>query len=82
MDEQQKHPETTRPAIPASPPPAGGHRPGTPSGGPGEVKSHRGRNAALVVVALVVLGGVLWRWHPWGDPGGASGAAGASGASG
>lgn len=47
------------------------------------VKRHRGRNIALIVAALVILGVVLWRWHPWGSPsGGASGAAGARSASG
>ncbi len=47
------------------------------------VKRHRGRNLALIIAALVILGVVLWRWHPWGGPGGdASGAAGASDASG
>lgn len=76
MDEQQKHSETTRPAAPASPPSA--------SGAPGAVKRHRGRNLALLVAALVILGVVLWRWHPWGGPagGGASGASSASGGSG
>ena len=38
-------------------------------------------NIALIVAALVILGVVLWRWHPWGAPGGTN-AAGASGASG
>jgi multidrug efflux system membrane fusion protein len=48
------------------------------------VKRHRGRNIALIVAALVILGVVLWRWHPWGGPsgGGASGAASARSASG
>lgn len=45
---------------------------------PGVVKSHRGRNIALIVAALAILGFVLWRWHPWGSPGGAA-APGASG---
>lgn len=88
MDEQQKHSETSRPVPPASQP--GSSQPsatGKPAGGPGypplEPKSHRGRNIALIVAALVILGIVLWRWHPWGGPGGgASGAAGAGGASG
>ncbi|WP_121318800.1 MdtA/MuxA family multidrug efflux RND transporter periplasmic adaptor subunit [Paraburkholderia sp. RAU2J] len=78
MDEQQKHPESQRPAAPASQPSSGG----APSGAPGVVKSHRGRNIALTIAALVILGVVLWRWHPWGGPGGASGAGAASGASG
>ncbi|WP_345813713.1 MdtA/MuxA family multidrug efflux RND transporter periplasmic adaptor subunit [Paraburkholderia sp. PREW-6R] len=79
MDEQQKHSENTRPATPASQPPSN-HG---PAGAPGTVKRHRGRNIALIVVALVVLAFVLWRWHPWGGPGGgASGASAASGASG
>ncbi|QQC64992.1 MdtA/MuxA family multidrug efflux RND transporter periplasmic adaptor subunit [Paraburkholderia ginsengisoli] len=79
MDEQQKHPESQRPAASASPPSSGG----APTGVPGQVKRHRGRNIALIVAALVILGVVLWRWHPWGGPGGgASGASAASGASG
>ena len=86
MDEQQKHSETTRPAAPASQPGSQPSATGKPVGGPGNTpvaaKSHRGRNIALIVAALVILGVVLWRWHPWGGPGGASGAAGASGASG
>ncbi|KAE8759526.1 MdtA/MuxA family multidrug efflux RND transporter periplasmic adaptor subunit [Paraburkholderia madseniana] len=86
MDEQQKHSETTRPAAPASQPGSQPSATGKPVGGPGKTpvaaKSHRGRNIALIVAALVILGVVLWRWHPWGGPGGASGAAGASGASG
>lgn len=46
------------------------------------VKRHRGRNIALIIAALVILGFVVWRWHPWGGPGGgASGAADAGGAS-
>ncbi|ABE30069.1 RND efflux pump, membrane fusion protein, CzcB subfamily [Paraburkholderia xenovorans LB400] len=46
------------------------------------VKRHRGRNIALIIAALVILGFALWRWHPWGGPGGgASGAADAGGAS-
>jgi membrane fusion protein, multidrug efflux system len=78
MDEQQKHSETSRSAAPASQ-----SRPaGTSSGTPGAVKRHRGRNIALIVAALVILGVVVWRWHPWGSPGGASGAAGARSASG
>jgi multidrug efflux system membrane fusion protein len=73
MDQQQKHPETQRPAAPASEP--------TAAGAPGTVKRHRGRNIALIVAALVILGIVLWRWHPWGAPGGgASAPGGASGA--
>ncbi|NKJ47655.1 multidrug transporter subunit MdtA [Burkholderia sp. SG-MS1] len=78
MDEQQKHPESQRPAAPASQPSSGG----APTDAPGVVKRHRGRNIALTIAALVILGVVLWRWHPWGGPGGASGAGAASGASG
>lgn len=85
MDEQQKFSETTRPAAPAS---QAGSQPsstGKPAGAPGPLpasaRSHRGRNIALIVAALVILGVVLWRWHPWGAPGGTN-AAGASGASG
>jgi membrane fusion protein, multidrug efflux system len=78
MDEKQKHPETTRPATPATPTPASGGPARTPSGGPGEVKSKRGRKTVLIVAALVVLGVVVWRWHPWGGAGGAAGASGAS----
>ncbi|MGF6378839.1 multidrug efflux system membrane fusion protein [Paraburkholderia atlantica] len=75
MDEQQKHPETQRPA--ASQPSASGAQ----SSAPGAVKRHRGRTVALIVAALVVLGVVLWRWHPWGSPGsGASAPGAASGA--
>ncbi|MFT4069633.1 MAG: multidrug transporter subunit MdtA, partial [Paraburkholderia sp.] len=75
MDEQQKHPETQRPAAPASQPSAGGAQ----AGAPGTVKRHRGRTIALIVAALVILGVVLWRWHPWGGPGsGASAPAAAS----
>ncbi|NVH71455.1 MdtA/MuxA family multidrug efflux RND transporter periplasmic adaptor subunit [Paraburkholderia sp. JPY432] len=45
------------------------------------MKRHRGRTVALIVAALVVLGVVLWRWHPWGSPGsGASAPSAASGA--
>jgi multidrug efflux system membrane fusion protein len=82
MDEQQKHSETSRPVPPVSQP--GGSQPGSPGTAPGALKSHRGRNIALIVVALIILGVVLWRWHPWGGGpgGGASGAAGAGGASG
>jgi multidrug efflux system membrane fusion protein len=77
MDEQQKHPETQRPA--ASQPSASGAQ----SSAPGTVKRHRGRTTALIVAALVVLGVVLWRWHPWGGPGsGASAPGAASGARG
>ncbi|MFM0004424.1 MdtA/MuxA family multidrug efflux RND transporter periplasmic adaptor subunit [Paraburkholderia dipogonis] len=83
MDEQQKHSETTRPVPPASQPSSSGGPAGTPNQPPGMVKRHRGRNIALIIAALVILGVVLWRWHPWGGPGGgASGAAGASDASG
>jgi len=85
MDEQQKFSETTRPAAPAS---QAGSQPsstGKPGGAPGPLpasaRSHRGRNIALIVAALVILGVVLWRWHPWGAPGGTT-AAGASGARG
>ncbi|MGF6878889.1 MdtA/MuxA family multidrug efflux RND transporter periplasmic adaptor subunit [Paraburkholderia sp. MM5477-R1] len=75
MDEQQKHPETQRPA--ASQPSANGAQ----SSAPGAVKRHRGRTVALIVAALVVLGVVLWRWHPWGGAGsGASASGAASGA--
>ncbi|RDK01518.1 MdtA/MuxA family multidrug efflux RND transporter periplasmic adaptor subunit [Paraburkholderia lacunae] len=92
MDEQQKHSETSRPAAPASKPVAQpglqpgsqpattGTQAGGPANAPGEVRRHRGRNIALIVAALVILGFVLWRWHPWGGPaGGANAAAGASG---
>ncbi|WP_168793377.1 MdtA/MuxA family multidrug efflux RND transporter periplasmic adaptor subunit [Paraburkholderia aromaticivorans] len=83
MDEQQKHSETTRPVPPASQPSSSGGPAGTSNQPPGMVKRHRGRNLALIIAALVILGVVLWRWHPWGGPGGdASGAAGASDASG
>ncbi|MFL9962069.1 MdtA/MuxA family multidrug efflux RND transporter periplasmic adaptor subunit [Paraburkholderia sediminicola] len=83
MDEQQKHPESQRPAAPASQPSSGGTPTGAPEHGPGVAKRHRGRNIALIVAALVILGVVVWRWHPWGGPdGGASAAGGASGASG
>ncbi|MFD1996817.1 multidrug transporter subunit MdtA, partial [Paraburkholderia dipogonis] len=83
MDEQQKHSETTRPVPPASQPSSRGGPTGTSTPPPGMVKRHRGRHIALIVAALVILGVVLWRWHPWGGPGGgASGAAGASDASG
>ncbi|CAB3788344.1 Multidrug resistance protein MdtA [Paraburkholderia ultramafica] len=81
MDEQQQHTESQRPAAPASQPSSGAA--GAPDNAPGMVKRHRGRNIALIVAALVILGVVLWRWHPWGSPsGGASGAAGARSASG
>jgi membrane fusion protein, multidrug efflux system len=83
MDEQQKLSETTRPAAPAPQPGSHPSSPGKPAGGPGPkpvpAKSHRGRNIALLVAALVILGVVLWRWHPWGAPGGANAAGGASG---
>ncbi|MEZ0605325.1 MdtA/MuxA family multidrug efflux RND transporter periplasmic adaptor subunit [Paraburkholderia sp. IW21] len=79
MDEQQKHSETSRPAAPASPPSSSGRPAGSPAGTPVAAKRHRGRNIALIVVALILLGVVLWRWHPWG--GGAGAASGASGAS-
>ncbi|NUY31232.1 MdtA/MuxA family multidrug efflux RND transporter periplasmic adaptor subunit [Paraburkholderia sp. JPY303] len=72
MDEQPKHPETQRPA--ASQPSASGAQ----SSAPGAVKRHRGRTVALIVAALVVLGVVLWRWHPWGSPGSGSSAPGAA----
>lgn len=83
MDEQQKHSETSRPAAPASPPSSSGRPAGAPTGTPVAAKRHRGRNIALIVVALIILGVVLWRWHPWGGGpgGGASAASGASGAS-
>lgn len=79
MDEQQKHPETTRPIPPASQPSSRGGPAGTPNNAPGMVKRHRGRNLALIIAALVILGFVLWRWHPWGAASGASGAGAASG---
>jgi membrane fusion protein, multidrug efflux system len=95
MDEQQKYSEASRPTAPASQP---GSKPGAqpgpqpssstkPAGGPATTpvaaQSHRGRNIALIVAALVILGVVLWRWHPWGgSERGANAAAGASGASG
>jgi multidrug efflux system membrane fusion protein len=83
MDEQQKHPESQRPAAPASPPSSGGTPTGAPDEPPGAVKRRSGRNIALIVAALVILAVVLWRWHPWGGPGaGASAASAASGASG
>ncbi|MBB5410431.1 multidrug efflux system membrane fusion protein [Paraburkholderia sp. HC6.4b] len=71
MDEQQKHPETQRPA--ASQPSANGAQ----SSAPGAVKRHRGRTVALIVAALVVFGVVLWRWHPWGGAGSGASAPGA-----
>ncbi|MBB5399234.1 MdtA/MuxA family multidrug efflux RND transporter periplasmic adaptor subunit [Paraburkholderia youngii] len=75
MDEQQKHPDTQRPA--ASQPSASGAQ----SSATGAVKRHRGRTVALIVAALVVLGVVLWRWHPWDSPSsGASAPGAASGA--
>jgi multidrug efflux system membrane fusion protein len=79
MDEQQKHSETTRPIPPASQPSSRGGPAGTPNNAPGMVKRHRGRNLALIIAALVILGFVLWRWHPWGGASGASGAGAASG---
>ncbi|WP_454825038.1 MdtA/MuxA family multidrug efflux RND transporter periplasmic adaptor subunit [Paraburkholderia xenovorans] len=82
MDEQQKHSETSRPTPAAPQPSSSGGPAGTPNHPPGTVKRHRGRNIALIIAALVILGFVLWRWHPWGGPGGgASGAADAGGAS-
>ena len=69
MDEQQQHSETTRPVPPASQPSSSGGA-GTPNQPPAMVKRHRGRNIALIIAALVILGVVLWRWHPWGGPGG------------
>ncbi|CAB3718599.1 MdtA/MuxA family multidrug efflux RND transporter periplasmic adaptor subunit [Paraburkholderia rhynchosiae] len=80
MDEQQQHSETSRPAAPASPTRRSGTPGLPPENSPGAVRSHRGRNIALIVVALVILGFVLWRWHPWGSPGGAGAASGASAA--
>ncbi|OLL32629.1 multidrug transporter subunit MdtA [Burkholderia sp. SRS-W-2-2016] len=75
MDEQQKHPETQRPATPK--PSADGAQ----AGAPGMVKRRRGRTIAIIVAVLLVLGVVLWRWHPWGGPGaGASAPGAASGA--
>ena len=83
MDEQQKHPQSQRPAAPASPPSSRGTPTGAPDEPPGAVKRRRGRNIALIVAALVILAVVLWRWHPWGGPdAGASAASAASGASG
>ncbi|HEX7935829.1 MAG TPA: multidrug transporter subunit MdtA, partial [Paraburkholderia sp.] len=73
MDEQQQHSETSRPAAPApsrSPSGPQGDPPDSRNTPPGAVRSHRGRNIALIVLALVILGFVLWRWHPWGAPGG------------
>ncbi|WP_116142309.1 MdtA/MuxA family multidrug efflux RND transporter periplasmic adaptor subunit [Paraburkholderia sp. BL27I4N3] len=80
MDEQQQHSETTRPVPPASQPSSRSGPTGTPNPPPGMVKRHRGRNIALIIAALVILGVVLWRWHPWGSPGGAASAGDASGA--
>ncbi|HEY4298705.1 MAG TPA: MdtA/MuxA family multidrug efflux RND transporter periplasmic adaptor subunit [Paraburkholderia sp.] len=59
MDQQQKHPESSRPQTP-------------PPGGP--APRRRGRLIALIVViAIVAL--VLLRWHPWSKaPAGAAGA--------
>ncbi|MBV8789513.1 MAG: MdtA/MuxA family multidrug efflux RND transporter periplasmic adaptor subunit, partial [Mycobacterium sp.] len=75
MDEQQNHPETQRPAAPQP------SESGAQSSAPGPVKRHRGRTVALIVAALVVVGVVLWLWHPWGGPGsGASAPGAASGA--
>ncbi|MGB8421893.1 MAG: multidrug transporter subunit MdtA, partial [Paraburkholderia sp.] len=72
MDEQQEYSETTRPAAPASQrgpqPSSGGGSAGGPGNTPDPAKRHRGRNIALIVAALVILGVVLWRWHPWGGP--------------
>ncbi|WP_144142996.1 MdtA/MuxA family multidrug efflux RND transporter periplasmic adaptor subunit [Paraburkholderia sp. BCC1884] len=83
MDEQQKHSENSRPAAPASRTSNSSSGGATPGPAAGAVKRHRGRNIALIVAALVILGVVLWRWHPWGGPGGgASGASAAGGASG
>jgi len=76
MDEQQKHLENQRPT--ASQPSASGAQ----HGAPGAVKRHRGRTIALIVAVLVILGVVLWRWHPWGGASGASAPTGASGARG
>ncbi|ASW00485.1 MdtA/MuxA family multidrug efflux RND transporter periplasmic adaptor subunit [Paraburkholderia aromaticivorans] len=75
MDEQQKHSETPRPIPPASQPSSSGGPAGAPNGARGRVKRHRGRNLALIVAALAVLGFGLWRWHPWGGPGGGASAA-------
>jgi hypothetical protein len=68
MDEQQKHPETSRTPAPAQQPSGATGQSG--SGG----KRHRGRTIGLIVAALVVAGIVVWRWHPWGGApaGGAS----------
>ncbi|WP_094780994.1 MdtA/MuxA family multidrug efflux RND transporter periplasmic adaptor subunit [Paraburkholderia ribeironis] len=82
MDEQQQHPETQRPAAPPSAPSASGAPTGAPDYAAGAVKRHRGRNIALIIAALVILGVVAWRWHPWGGPSGdASGATSARSAS-
>ncbi|MFL9996564.1 MdtA/MuxA family multidrug efflux RND transporter periplasmic adaptor subunit [Paraburkholderia sediminicola] len=85
MDEQQEYSETTRPAAPASQrgpqPSSGGGAAGGPGNTPVPAKRHRGRNIALIVAALVILGVVLWRWHPWGGPSSGANAAGASGSS-
>jgi multidrug efflux system membrane fusion protein len=78
MDEQQQHSETSRPTAPVSPAPASGgpdrplHNRDKRDTPPAVVKSHRGRNIALIVAALAILGFVLWRWHPWGSPDGAA----------
>jgi membrane fusion protein, multidrug efflux system len=68
MDEQQKHPETSRTPAPAQQPSGATGQSG--SGG----KRHRGRTIGLIVAALVVAGIVVWRWHPWGGPSGGSSA--------
>jgi len=82
MDEQQKHSETSHPADQASQSRPNGAAAGKPGDPRGPVKRHRGRTIALIVAALVVVGVVLWRWHPWGGPGAAGGASEARGASG
>ena len=68
MDEQQKHPETSRTSAPAQQPSGATSQSGS-SG-----KRHRGRTIGLIVAVLVVVGIVVWRWHPWGGApaGGAS----------
>jgi multidrug efflux system membrane fusion protein len=74
MDEQQKHPETSRTSTPASPSPVGTTQ------SAGGSKKHRGRTVGLIVAALLVAGIVVWRWHPWGASGEPNAQGGASGA--
>ena len=56
MDEQQKHSESQRPAAPASQPSSSGDPDWRADHAAGMVKRHRGRNIALIVAALVILG--------------------------